>query len=424
MSRKSKNLILCQFFSWNLFERDGVFYADGRHNHLNLGKHSLGTRDRVEALKRLRELDRRKALELKLTLPEPADDRREVLIADGWEKYLQHVARPDVLGGAGMSTQKRYRAVRDKHERFCAGQGIASWNKIDKRHVVAYGSFLAAKGYSDGTIYLESTLLKRVVKWFIEEEKSLPESQRIRLSLRRSEQSYTCCPSREQVKTMIRFCQDAPNLRWLANVLTALATTGMRIGELAALRWNDINLAAGIVTLPDNRHSGRHQKAGAVRKTKGRRTRRIPIHTRLRSILDVLPRREDGRVFSGPRGSHVRPNSTCKILIRDVVNVLKEKFPTPEGEVGFADCRLHSFRHAFVSQAFLDGASEGEIREWVGHTNSRIVERYRHLHIQDAKRKMDRIDFLDDAPLPGNDGMVGGAEKECVGGTDSYKQKA
>jgi hypothetical protein len=57
---------------------------------------------------------------------------------------------------------------------------------------------------------------------------------------------------------------------------------------------------------------------------------------------------------------------------------------------------LHSFRHAFVSQAFLDGASEGEIREWVGHTNSRIVERYRHLRNEDAQRKMRQIDFFGD----------------------------
>jgi hypothetical protein len=47
---------------------------------------------------------------------------------------------------------------------------------------------------------------------------------------------------------------------------------------------------------------------------------------------------------------------------------------------------LVAFRHAFVSQAFLDDASEGEIREWVGHTNSRIVERYRHLRSDDAAK--------------------------------------
>jgi hypothetical protein len=145
-----------------MFQRDGVWYADGRHNQPNLGKNSLGTRDRAEALDVLRELDRRKAVELELTRSQPSDDRRgKILIADGWEKYLQHVARPDVLGGAGPGTQKRYRAVRDKHQAFCAAHGVGSWNEIDKKHVLAYGSFLKRK-YADATIYLEATLLKQV----------------------------------------------------------------------------------------------------------------------------------------------------------------------------------------------------------------------------------------------------------------------
>jgi hypothetical protein len=36
-------------------------------------------------------------------------------------------------------------------------------------------------------------------------------------------------------------------------------------------------------------------------------------------------------------------------------------------EIGFEHGRLRSFRHFFVSQAFICGASEGEIREWVWH---------------------------------------------------------
>jgi hypothetical protein len=53
-----------------------------------------------------------------------------------------------------------------------------------------------------------------------------------------------------------------------------------------------------------------------------------------------------------------------------------------------------------VSQAFLGGASEGEIRKWVGHRDSRIVERYWHLRPQDAQRKTDRMTFFEELPAP------------------------
>jgi integrase len=72
--------------------------------------------------------------------------------------------------------------------------------------------------------------------------------------------------------------------------------------------------------------------------------------------------------------------------------------------VGFEHGRLHSFRHYFVSQAFLGGVSEGEIREWVGHRDSRIVERYRHLRNDEARKKMNKIEFFaNDAGEPKNE---------------------
>jgi integrase len=402
MPKQRNNQIVCEYFTWNLFDRDGVFYADGRMNIPSLGKHSLGTRDRDQALAALRELDRRIAIQNLKAQQRPTDSHQLVLIGDGWKRYLEHVGRPDVLGGAGALTQKRYRAVRDKHQAHCTKKEIESWNEIDKAHILAYGAHLSKIQKSDATVYLECTLLKQIIKWLIEEARALPESNRVRLSIRRSHQSDTYCYTREQIRAIVELCRATPKLHWLADITIMLATTGMRIGELAGLRWSDVDLQNGVITLHDNRHSGRHAKAAAIRTLKGRRGRRVPIHTQLRHVLENLIHRPDGRVCGMPNGGQLQPNGVCKIFIRDVIGPLKKRFPTPEGEIGFAHGRIHSFRHAFVSQAFLDGASEGEIREWVGHTNSRIVERYRHLSNEDARRKMDKIDFLGEGSAPGS----------------------
>src|SRR4051812_24621595 len=57
----SRPPVVCAFFSWQLFRRDGVYYADGRGGAHQLGKHSLGTRDHDQALANLRQLDRHMA---------------------------------------------------------------------------------------------------------------------------------------------------------------------------------------------------------------------------------------------------------------------------------------------------------------------------------------------------------------------------
>lgn len=194
---------------------------------------------------------------------------------------------------------------------------------------------------------------------------------------------------------MLDLCRSVHELNWLADVIVALATTGMRIGELAALRWSDIDLEAGVITLADNRFSGRAKRAGAVRTTKGRRSRRVDIHAQLSAVLLRLPHRgEGGHVFRGLNRGPLRPDKVLKVLKRDVIGPLKERFPTVEGEIGFADAGLHSFRHFFVTEAFLGGATDGEVRDWVGHRDSRIVERYRHLRGRAAKQTMSRLDFL------------------------------
>jgi site-specific recombinase XerD len=249
---------------------------------------------------------------------------------------------------------------------------------------------------------------------------ALPESHRVRLTLQRSEESDAYCYRQEEVQAMIELCRSQPELIWLADLIVALAATGMRIGEAIALRRSDVDFASGMLRLPDHRHSARHQRAGAIRTTKGKRGRVIPIHSSLRRVLEIMHHNPDGLVFAGPNGSRLKADVIRNILIREVLQPLKSKFPTPSGEIGFEHGRLHSFRHYFISEAFLGGASEGEIRTWVGHRNSRIIERYRHLRDEDSKRKMERIDFFKSGP----DQIVNDAKSEqgTVGGTDEFNE--
>lgn len=398
MPRKPKTApIVCEHFVWRLFRRDGVYYADGRGGH-KLGKHSLGTRDREEALANLRALDRQKAVELGIaSVVPPASE--SVSIEHGWTDFLSHCGRPQVLGGVSPGSLKRYRAVRDKHVTFCRQQRIAGWEQITRAHLERYGKHLHGKDYADRTIHLELVTVKSALDWLIG-EKRVAETCRFRLSLSKPQGTDTYCYQPAEVHAMIERCRSQPALAWLADVILALACTGFRISELASLRTSDIDLASNTIRLTDERSSARRRKTGAVRTTKGRRSRTVPIHPLLRSVLEQMPQHSDGRLFHGPRGGKLKPDTVRRILIRDVLEPLKKRFPTPPGEIGFEHGRLHSFRHYFVSQAFLSGASEGEIQEWVGHQDSKMVAHYRHLRNEDSQRKMQRIQILGTMDAP------------------------
>ncbi|MEN6495293.1 MAG: tyrosine-type recombinase/integrase [Thermoguttaceae bacterium] len=396
--------IACQFFTWRLFRRDGVYYADARGGRYDLGKHSLGTRDRDEAVERLKLLDRQKAVEVGLAGPALLQPVEAISLADGWKLFLEYCERSPVLGGVSPGTVKRYRAVRDKHLKFCSRHGITTWNEFDKRGLEQYAKWLGRK-YADRTVYLEATTLKTVNGWLIDNQK-LPAEAKLLYNLQKPQGTDTYCYSRQEVAAMIKHCTDAPGLGWLGHVILALAHTGMRISELAGLRWSDVDLEANAIRVMDERSSKRRKAAGTARTTKGRRSRVIPIHTRLKHLLKTLEHQPDGYVLHARRGGRLHPRNILHDFIQEVIEPLKEKFPTSPGEIGFEHGRIHSFRHFFCSQTFLGGASEGEIREWLGHAESKMVELYRHLRNEDAQRKMEQIDFTgpedSDTPRAGN----------------------
>ena len=372
--------------------RDGVYYADGRGGQFNLGKHSLNTRDKQEAVANLKELDQKKAVELGLTDAKPAASANGIPIAEGWQKFEDFCGRIPVMGGVSPNTLKRYRAVRDKHKSFCARHGIRNWAEFDKKALEKYGKFLGLK-YAYSTAYLELTLLKSVVGWLVEEG-HLPTGSELIYPLRKPQGTDTYCYRPIEVSAMIAHCQAQPELTWLAELIVALVHTGLRIGELSNLRWSDIRLDQNLLTVADERSNRRKQHAGTCRTTKGRRSRIIPIHPELKRVLVAAHRHIDGYVFHAQRGGRLRPRNVLQAFIDDVIEPLKARFPTPADEIGFGHGRLRSFRHFFCSQAFLGGASEGEIREWLGHADSKMVEHYRHLRSEDAQRKMEKIDFL------------------------------
>jgi hypothetical protein len=203
VARKSQHPpIVCEFFTWKLFKRHGVHYADGRTGKLNLGKHSLGTKDAGEALDNLRQLDRQMAVQRGLAAPAQAETSLSLPLRDGWDLFLTHCQRPEIMGGVSPRSVKRYGAVRDKHQDFCEKRGINYWADITKKSVENYGQWLDSQGYSPRSLYLELTLIKSVVLWLIGEAR-LPPGSQLKLELDKPQ------GTKERIRTA------TPGTRWL-----------------------------------------------------------------------------------------------------------------------------------------------------------------------------------------------------------------
>ena len=74
---------------------------------------------------------------------------------------------------------------------------------------------------------------------------------------------------------------------WLGNVAMALACTGMRISELASLRWSDIDFVSNMIKLTDE-PPGLFHGGKPGRQMKNHCGRSFPIHEDLLQVLELL----------------------------------------------------------------------------------------------------------------------------------------
>ncbi len=146
----------------------------------------------------------------------------------------------------------------------------------------------------------------------------------------------------------------------------AAALTGLRQGELLALKWLDIDWHAGRVRVADN------FTRGQMDTPKSHEGRSVPMAARLARELEDLRRRsrfpvDRDLVFCHPDTGHVLDPSKMRKRFKDAL-----------AEAGVHEITFHELRHTFGTQMAAAGAPLRAIQEWMGHADAKTTEIYRH----------------------------------------------
>lgn len=161
---------------------------------------------------------------------------------------------------------------------------------------------------------------------------------------------------------------------------------GLRIGELLALTWNDIDLERNFITVSktcyDKRINGVTQKIVETPKTSAS-NRVIPIPKQLLPILKRLKKTSLSEyiIADGDKSVSVRSyQRSFELLLKRLK--LKHK--------GF-----HALRHTFATRAIECGMDAKTLSELLGHTNANItLNRYVHSLTEHKKDMMNRLGKL------------------------------
>jgi len=240
------------------------------------------------------------------------------------------------------------------------------------------------------------------VSKYLVENKHLPASCAFRYQMSKPTGTDTHCYLVEEVLAILELAKSLPGQEWMYRALVGLAYTGLRVSELASLRWSDFNDELTLIRLTDQGHRSRHE-AGR-RRTKTGRSRSLPVHEDLRLLLLSMSRDLSRPVFPSALGKRLNCGRLRDQFVRLVIRPLSARFPTPEGERGFADGRLHSFRHFFCSRMVNQGVHLLTLQKWLGHKNSQMVAHYFDLKDAEATAVMASIEMLPKTEQAGGNG--------------------
>ena len=146
------------------------------------------------------------------------------------------------------------------------------------------------------------------------------------------------------------------------DLITFLIYTGCRKGEALNLKWDDVDLKNDVI---------------AIKGTKTKYDRYIPISKPLKSILGGIEKKDDCLYVFNINGAKL--------------GNFRKSFMTACRNAGLKDLRIHDLRHVFASKMVMNGTSLYITGELLGHRTTQMTKRYSHLVPETLKKAVNDV---------------------------------
>ena len=310
-----------------------------RQRWLTLGPHGVLTPTTARA----------RALREKAAVGDGADPsgerqkrRREETIATVADRYV----REHVMAHNKPSTQTEVRRIVET--RINPGLGSVKITLLSRADVKAWHTSMSATPYkaNRALAYLSKMLSLAATDWELRESnpcigiKRFPE---------RARERFFSDDELSRIGTALAAAErDGTELPGFILLVRLLAITGMRLGEALRLSWDDVDIGARAIRLPD-------AKAGA---------RTVHLGAAAVAVLDAVEERSFYVVNGFDPLQPLSVGSAHRAWTRLCSNA------------AISNARLHDLRHTAGTFAALAGANAFAVRDLLGHRTLAMTSRY------------------------------------------------
>jgi integrase len=298
------------------------------------------------------------------------------------EAWLEGAKRGTVLTRSGQpykpSVIRGYEADLRRYVLPDLGaQRLAALRRADLQALV---DRLVADGRSPSKIHSVVMPLRVLCRHAIERDEILVNpTTNLRLPVANGRRDRVASP--QEAAALIEALPEEDRALW-----STACYAGLRRGELLALRWSDVDLEANVIHVK----RGWDQYEGEIEPKSHKGRRSVPVAEPLRLVLlerkASTGRRGADFVFGRSADAPFAPMQVRRRALGAWAAAAIGSFF--RGEVGNLEpIGLHELRHGYVSLMHDAGFSLERIGDYVGHSSSYMVDRYRHLlegHEQEA----------------------------------------
>lgn len=229
--------------------------------------------------------------------------------------------------------------------------GRTRLDRIDLRMIDRYKADQAAAEYAPGSINQQLLALSNLLRWAKDRShlRELPKIEKLPLPPKSPEAAALEYLEPEALAVVVAKAADQTR-----RMVQLAAHTGLRIGELLALRWVDVDFKLGRVLVRRSVYRG---KEGLP---KGRRSRTVPLTAAALAALKAQRHLRGPHVFCDDDGAPL-PYWRALELAQAV------------GLAGW-----HILRHTFGTTLSARGVPLRAIQEWMGHADIKTTMVYAH----------------------------------------------
>jgi integrase len=310
--------------------------------------HVQSFNSKADAIKWARHVESQ--LDLGVLAPKQAMPRLKALV----ERYIGEVT-PTKKG----DSQERYRANQFKKTKLADMQ----LDKITSEVVAQYRD-VRLKKVSANTVRLELAFLSVVFEQ-CRKEWGLAVGNPVRqIRMPKPGKPRQRRLEAGEENALLAACK-ASRAYYLHSFVVLAIETGMRSGELLAMRWENVNLNNRTVYLPD---------------TKNGSPRTVPLSIRALGAIHAMPRSISGLLFTS--GYHSIHNAFQ-------LAVTKAQAIQPDSVTFMRGLRFHDLRHEAVTRLFEKGLNAIEVGMVSGHKTLSMLQRYTHFRSEELVYKLD-----------------------------------